>query len=148
MNVGIHNHWVSRPYHQKHNTRMVARVTCHQHLKFAADSAARPVVCVTSGGTTVPLEKRCVRFIDNFSGGTRGALSTEAFLKVQTYHRYIYLFMSLHGRLQMVKQKFLDNCKDGGDDIWACILHVSDAPSKYGWVHFWTNQAITDFVRG
>ena len=30
----------------------------------------------------MPLEKRCIRFIDNFSGGTRGALSTEFFLQV------------------------------------------------------------------
>jgi hypothetical protein len=29
----------------------------------------RPVVVVTSGGTTVPLERNCVRFIDNFSEG-------------------------------------------------------------------------------
>lgn len=43
----------------------------------------RPIVCVTSGGTTVPLERRCIRFIDNFSGGTRGALSVEQFLQVQ-----------------------------------------------------------------
>ncbi|KAL8514135.1 hypothetical protein ACS0TY_013312 [Phlomoides rotata] len=35
------------------------------------------IVCVTSGGTTVPLEQRCVRFIDNFSSGSRGAASTE-----------------------------------------------------------------------
>lgn len=42
----------------------------------------RPLVVITSGGTTVPLERRCVRFIDNFSAGTRGALSTEGFLKV------------------------------------------------------------------
>lgn len=42
----------------------------------------RPIVCVTSGGTTVPLERHCVRFIDNFSGGTRGALSAEFFLEV------------------------------------------------------------------
>ncbi len=42
----------------------------------------RPIVCVTSGGTTVPLERRCIRFIDNFSGGTRGALSVEQFLQV------------------------------------------------------------------
>lgn len=41
----------------------------------------RPVVVVTSGGTTVPLERHCVRFIDNFSGGTRGALSAEEFLE-------------------------------------------------------------------
>ena len=34
---------------------------------------------VTSGGTTVPLEQRTVRFIDNFSTGTRGARSAAAF---------------------------------------------------------------------
>ena len=43
---------------------------------------SRRVACVTSGGTTVPLERNCVRFIDNFSRGTRGALSAEEFLKV------------------------------------------------------------------
>ena len=47
-------------------------------------SASVPgVVVVTSGGTTVPLERRCVRFVDNFSSGTRGALSAEQFLKVE-----------------------------------------------------------------
>lgn len=51
----------------------------------------RPIVCVTSGGTTVPLERRCVRFIDNFSGGTRGALSTEAFLEVRGAFQLIYV---------------------------------------------------------
>ena len=43
---------------------------------FAArrDAArARGVALVTSGGTTVPLERRTVRFIDNFSSGNRGA---------------------------------------------------------------------------
>ena len=37
----------------------------------------RPVVLVTSGGTTVPLEHNTVRFVDNFSAGTRGSSSTE-----------------------------------------------------------------------
>ena len=32
----------------------------------------------------MPLERRCVRFIDNFSGGTRGALSAEHFLQVRS----------------------------------------------------------------
>ena len=41
------------------------------------NGGARRVVCVTSGGTTVPLEQRCVRYIDNFSSGHRGATSTE-----------------------------------------------------------------------
>jgi phosphopantothenate-cysteine ligase len=38
------------------------------------------VVLITSGGTTVPLENQTVRFIDNFSAGTRGATSAEKFL--------------------------------------------------------------------
>lgn len=32
-------------------------------------------------GTTVPLEQRCVRFLDNFSAGNRGASSAEHFLE-------------------------------------------------------------------
>lgn len=43
--------------------------------------AKRRVVLVTSGGTTVPLETQTVRFIDNFSAGTRGATSAEYFLE-------------------------------------------------------------------
>ncbi|KAK2978590.1 hypothetical protein RJ640_006709 [Escallonia rubra] len=49
-------------------------------LRDGADirsGSARRVVCLTSGGTTVPLEQRCVRYIDNFSSGHRGAASTE-----------------------------------------------------------------------
>jgi phosphopantothenate-cysteine ligase len=42
---------------------------------------ARRVVLVTSGGTTVPLEQQTVRYIDNFSAGTRGATSAEYFLQ-------------------------------------------------------------------
>ncbi|KAI3060402.1 hypothetical protein CBS147353_10315 [Aspergillus niger] len=43
--------------------------------------ANRRLVLVTSGGTTVPLENQTVRFIDNFSAGTRGAVSAEYFLQ-------------------------------------------------------------------
>ncbi|KAL2867031.1 phosphopantothenate--cysteine ligase CAB2 [Aspergillus lucknowensis] len=43
--------------------------------------ADRRLVLVTSGGTTVPLENQTVRFIDNFSAGTRGATSAEYFLE-------------------------------------------------------------------
>ncbi|CAK9061408.1 unnamed protein product [Durusdinium trenchii] len=39
------------------------------------------VALITSGGTTVPLEVNTVRFIDNFSTGTRGALCTQEFLE-------------------------------------------------------------------
>lgn len=38
------------------------------------------VAVVTSGGTTVPLERNTVRFLDNFSTGSRGAASVEHLL--------------------------------------------------------------------
>lgn len=49
----------------------------------------RRVVLVTSGGTTVPLETQTVRYIDNFSAGTRGATSAEYFLQ----HGYAVMFL-------------------------------------------------------
>ncbi|KAF4029371.1 DNA/pantothenate metabolism flavoprotein domain-containing protein [Phytophthora infestans] len=40
------------------------------------------VAVVTSGGTTVPLERNTVRFLDNFSTGSRGAASVEYLLEL------------------------------------------------------------------
>ena len=48
---------------------------------FVAAHSTKRIVCITSGGTTVPLEKNTVRFIDNFSTGNRGAASAELFLR-------------------------------------------------------------------
>lgn len=59
---------------ERHST--LARAFIEQH----ADENRR-VALVTSGGTTVPLENQTVRFIDNFSAGTRGATSAEYFLE-------------------------------------------------------------------
>jgi phosphopantothenate---cysteine ligase (ATP) len=61
---------------QSHTT--LAREFIHHHT---TTSPARRLVLVTSGGTTVPLENQTVRFIDNFSAGTRGATSAEYFLQ-------------------------------------------------------------------
>ncbi|EKM58026.1 uncharacterized protein PHACADRAFT_116598 [Phanerochaete carnosa HHB-10118-sp] len=58
--------------------------------------ANRQVVLVTSGGTTVPLELNVVRFLDNFSAGTRGATSAEYFLKAG----YAVIFMHRQFSLQ------------------------------------------------
>ncbi|VDK63997.1 unnamed protein product [Onchocerca ochengi] len=44
---------------------------------FIRQNSSRKIVLITSGGTTVPLEKKMVRFIDNFSMGTRGAASAD-----------------------------------------------------------------------
>lgn len=61
-----------------------------------AGKLIRRVVCVTSGGTTVPLERHCVRFIDNFSGGTRGALSAENFLEVKLPSMKTVLYLAVY----------------------------------------------------
>ncbi|EME39053.1 hypothetical protein DOTSEDRAFT_66993 [Dothistroma septosporum NZE10] len=54
----------------------LARTFIEQHAE-----QGKRVALVTSGGTTVPLENQTVRFIDNFSAGTRGATSAEYFLE-------------------------------------------------------------------
>lgn len=48
---------------------------------FCESNQDQHMILVTSGGTTIPFEKNTVRFIDNFSQGTRGSASTEHFLK-------------------------------------------------------------------
>ncbi|MCJ1437267.1 hypothetical protein MMC27_006653 [Xylographa pallens] len=67
--------------------RQLTELFVQQHA-----AAKRRVVLVTSGGTTVPLENQTVRFIDNFSAGTRGATSAEYFLEAG----YAVIFLHRH----------------------------------------------------
>ncbi|KAJ2844354.1 Phosphopantothenate--cysteine ligase cab2, partial [Coemansia erecta] len=53
------------------------------------------VVLITSGGTTVPLENNTVRFVDNFSAGTRGSCSAEQFLALGYAVIFVYREKSL-----------------------------------------------------
>lgn len=41
----------------------------------------KKIAVITSGGTTVPMEHNTVRFVDNFSAGTRGSASVEYFIE-------------------------------------------------------------------
>ncbi|KAM0834898.1 hypothetical protein ACQ4PT_063299 [Festuca glaucescens] len=89
----------------------VARHSRSAAVLCAAGTGGGPVgvVCVTSGGTTVPLEQRCVRYIDNFSSGQRGAASTEYFLKAG----YAVIFIHRRGSKQpycrfLPEDSFLD----------------------------------------
>ncbi|KAJ6780811.1 hypothetical protein PWT90_04577 [Aphanocladium album] len=59
---------------------LASHLTQAESFINAHAAAGHRVVLITSGGTTVPLEKQTVRFIDNFSAGTRGATSAEYFL--------------------------------------------------------------------
>ncbi|KAK0615755.1 DNA/pantothenate metabolism flavoprotein [Bombardia bombarda] len=95
-----------------------------KHVALAQDfinyhaAAGRRLVLVTSGGTTVPLEKQTVRFIDNFSAGTRGATSAEYFLEAG------YAVIFLHRQFSLLPFSrhyshstdcFLDFLKEGSD---------------------------------
>ena len=69
----------------------LAAAFVHHHA-----AVKRRVVLVTSGGTTVPLENQTVRFIDNFSAGTRGATSAEYFLEAD------YAVIFLHRQFSLL----------------------------------------------
>ncbi|CAL7934750.1 unnamed protein product [Xylocopa violacea] len=80
------------------------------------------VALITSGGTTIPLEHNTVRFVDNFSAGTRGSVSAEYFLENGYAVIFMYRVNSLEPFSRHFKgQKFLDmlevNERDGNCTI-------------------------------
>ncbi|KAA8538015.1 hypothetical protein F0562_027405 [Nyssa sinensis] len=83
------------------------------------------IVCVTSGGTTVPLEQRCVRYIDNFSSGHRGAASTEYFLKAG----YSVIFLYRRGTCQPYCRSLPD------DPLLECFESASDSNIQVRQLH-------------
>lgn len=124
----------SRPELARQNTAEIAErdyfhenpapAALESHTNLAKDfiaihaAAGRRVVLVTSGGTTVPLERQTVRFIDNFSAGTRGATSAEYFLEAG------YAVIFLHRQFSLLPYSrhyshatdcFLDFLHEGSD---------------------------------
>ncbi|KAI0295778.1 phosphopantothenate-cysteine ligase [Russula brevipes] len=85
----------------------------------------RKVVLVTSGGTTVPLELNVVRFLDNFSAGTRGATSAEYFLKAG----YAVIFMHRQFSLQPFSRHYSHSTNPFLDFLEIETINVT--PSKY-----------------
>ncbi|KIY47499.1 phosphopantothenate-cysteine ligase [Fistulina hepatica ATCC 64428] len=95
----------------------------------------RRVVLITSGGTTVPLELNVVRFLDNFSAGTRGATSAEYFLDAG----YAVIFMHRQFSLQPYSRHyshstnpFLDllEIHSESSSSGARSSHITVTPSK------------------
>ena len=70
-----------------------------EHFLFKITSGSK-IILITSGGTSIKLEKNTVRSIENFSTGKRGALCGEEFLKKDYYviflHRKGSLLPFLH----------------------------------------------------
>ncbi|CAF0709776.1 unnamed protein product [Brachionus calyciflorus] len=70
-------------------------------VKFHLEKKSK-LVLITSGGTTVPLEENTVRFIDNFSIGTRGSASAEYFID----NSYAVIFIHRRRSLRPFERKF------------------------------------------
>lgn len=67
------------------DNRQLLKQFCENHLKDQSQN----IVLITSGGTIAPLEHNTVRFVDNFSAGSRGSSSAEYFLE----NGYAVIFM-------------------------------------------------------
>lgn len=86
--------------------------------------AGRRVALVTSGGTTVPLERNTVRFIDNFSSGHRGAASAECLLRLG----YAVLFVSRTGTLAPFDRHFGSVARRPADALQGAVQGVFLCP--------------------
>ena len=78
-----------------------------------------------SGGTTVPLESRTVRFIDNFSIGTRGSASAEYFLDQGYVVIFLHRLRSLTPFHRHVQSNILDHLTISSDGSGSSITGIS-----------------------
>ena len=119
------------PAPRLHETRGETSAFCvHHGYRAGGDGVGdRPIVLVTSGGTTAPLERSAVRFIDNFSSGSRGAASAEYFLE----RGYAVVFLHREGslrpferRLPSVAAECLENVRSVGASSILGVMRVVD----------------------
>eukprot|EP00834_Sanchytrium_tribonematis_P006460 NODE_477_length_6979_cov_0.820058.p3 type:complete len:270 gc:universal NODE_477_length_6979_cov_0.820058:6126-6935(+) len=93
---------------EAHPIKMDLNLVKEQIFNFKNNT--KQTVVITSGGTLIPLEQRMVRFIDNFSVGTRGSKSCEEFLR----KNYKVLFLHRKGSLQpFIRHLTIDNFDNG-----------------------------------
>ncbi|CAH0394842.1 unnamed protein product [Bemisia tabaci] len=83
--------------------------------KFCAKHQNQKIVLVTSGGTTVPMEHNTVRFVDNFSAGSRGSASVEYFLKAGYAVVFLNRLNSLQPFIRHFPKQELFDCLDVSD---------------------------------
>jgi phosphopantothenate-cysteine ligase len=84
------------------NTYDLSQMYAQVVLDFVRAHQLQKIVLISSGGTTVPIEKNEVRCITNFSTGNRGASSAEQFLQ----QGYATIFLTKTGSLQPYQRQF------------------------------------------
>ena len=92
-----------------------------------ATAAKAPVALLSSGGTTVPLERNTVRFLDNFSTGKRGAACTENLLSRGYYVLLLRRRGSLAPFLRHIRPASLFADLEPSPDGEACVLGGASA---------------------
>ncbi|UXI17766.1 hypothetical protein NH340_JMT03709 [Sarcoptes scabiei] len=89
-------------FHQLQEPKNLAEIRRFTE-EFCRKNFNRKIVLITSGGTTVPMEQNTVRYIDNFSAGTRGSASTEYFFDSG---EYAIIFFYRHKSLEPFVRHF------------------------------------------
>ncbi|XP_062518803.1 phosphopantothenate--cysteine ligase-like isoform X2 [Corticium candelabrum] len=87
----------------QHNQKAV------QDFASANRQIGHDLVLITSGGTTVPLENNTVRFVDNFSVGSRGSSSAE--------HRSLQPFSRHFAKDNFLEYLHLEQDLDGSEKV-------------------------------
>ncbi|GJQ82054.1 putative DNA / pantothenate metabolism flavoprotein [Trypoxylus dichotomus] len=136
------------------DNRSLLKEFCERH-----NNTGERIALVTSGGTTVPLEHNTVRFVDNFSAGTRGAASAEYFLE----QGYAVIFMHRTKSLEPFtrhfnSQKFMDmlelndrgpnttiTVKPDSVDVLAPVLANYKTAQETGKILYVTFTTIADY---
>ncbi|KAJ4450414.1 hypothetical protein ANN_01838 [Periplaneta americana] len=96
-------------------------------------SSQQKIVLVTSGGTTVPLEHNTVRFVDNFSAGTRGSASAEYFLEKGYVVIFVHRLKSLEPYVRhFMGQKFLDMLEIHNDEAETSVVAACECLAPFG----------------
>lgn len=103
------------------DNRQLLKQFCENHLK----ESDQKIVLITSGGTIAPLEHNTVRFVDNFSAGSRGSSSAEYFLA----NGYAVIFMFRTKSLEPFTrhfsgQQFLDMLDINENGAGNCSISV------------------------
>lgn len=96
-----------------------------------------------SGGTTVPLEHNTVRFVDNFSAGTRGSASAEYFLD----HGYAVIFMHRLKSLEPFTRHFTGQQFFDMLDVSETSENNESSPSIFGKYQLKTQYSHENFTR-
>ncbi|XP_044761954.1 phosphopantothenate--cysteine ligase [Coccinella septempunctata] len=136
------------------DNRSLLKEFCDRHNK-----SGRRIVLVTSGGTTIPLEHNTVRFVDNFSAGTRGAASAEYFLEHDYSVIFLYRAKSLEPFTRHFNgQKFMDmlvlqnsgpnttiSVKPDNVDVLAPVLESYKTVQEGGRILYITFTTLSDY---